>query len=95
MERLEMAPSKEAVTLVCYVLPMGNAWVCIEYLFITIFSDDGNEILYDYVRVHSNLCFLQEHVHLKPYLPRNALVVITMVITMTITMNILTIPDVA
>ena len=42
MEMLEMAPSREAVTMVCYVLPMGNAWVCIEYLFIVIFSDDNN-----------------------------------------------------
>ena len=42
MEMLEMAPSREAVTMVCYVLPMGNAWVCIEYLFIVIFSDISN-----------------------------------------------------
>ena len=41
MEMLEMAPSREAVTMVYYVLPMGNAWVCIEYLFIVIFSDDN------------------------------------------------------
>ena len=40
MEMLEMAPSREAVPMVCYVLPMGNAWVCIEYLFIVIFSDE-------------------------------------------------------
>ena len=41
MEMLEMEPSGEAVTMVCYVLPMENAWVCIEYLFIVIFSDEN------------------------------------------------------
>ena len=40
MEIPEMAPAREAVTMVCYVLPMGNAWVCIEYSFIVIFSDE-------------------------------------------------------
>ena len=39
MEMLEMAPSREAVTMVCYVLLMGNAWVYIEYLSIVIFSE--------------------------------------------------------
>ena len=45
MEMLEMAPSREAVTMVCYVLPMGNAWVCLEYLFLVIFSYDNNEYI--------------------------------------------------
>ena len=43
MEMLEMAPPREAVTMVCYVLAMGNAKVCIEYLLIVIFSDYYNE----------------------------------------------------
>ena len=41
MEMLEMAPSREAVTMVCYVLPMGNAWVCLKYFVIVIFPDDN------------------------------------------------------
>ena len=40
METLEMAPSRETVTMGCYVWLMGNAWVCLEYLFIVIFSDE-------------------------------------------------------
>ena len=41
MKMLDGNPSSEAVTMVCYVLQVGNAWVCIEYLFIVIFSDDN------------------------------------------------------
>ena len=42
MEMPEMAPSREAVTMVCYVLPMGNAWVCLKYFAIVIFPDNNN-----------------------------------------------------
>ena len=44
MEMLEMAPSREAVTMVCYVLPMGNAWVCLKYFVIVIFPEKSNLI---------------------------------------------------
>ena len=42
MELPEMAPAREAVTMVCYVLPMGNALVCLKYFVIVIFPDDNN-----------------------------------------------------
>ena len=61
METLEMAPSRETVTMGCYVLLMGNALVCLEYLFIVIFSENGylNQTQCLFARQNSNFleCF--------------------------------------